>query len=869
MSDPIEGESDGPGQVVERYRTLVEASSDLIAIVDSDGTITYANGAVETILGYDPDEVIGETGDEYAHPKDRDSVTETFEAVRSGVDESRTVEFRARCVDGSWCWIEATMQNLLDDVGGIVVNGRDITERTERERELATTKERMELALEGANLGIWDWDMQTDEVSRDELLTEMLGYTQSEMGDRMHGWEEIVHPGDEKRHNEALSHHISNWTPYYQCDHRLRTKSGDWKWVRTTGKVVNRDENGSPTRAVGIHQDIDDRKRTELALEEERDMFANGPAIVFNWDDADGWPIEYVSTNVEDVLGYTPAELQSGDVLFADLIHEDDLDQVARQVAEHDEAGAEHMSLDPYRVLTAEGDVRWVMEHTRYVDDGGDGSHLLGYLIDITERKRRERELEKREQKYRHLFEDTRDALMVFDREGYLDCNERALELFGIDSVDGFLEYTPWELSPSEQPDGRDSQEAALKHVEAAFQEGEAFFEWTHQRADGTTFPAEVKLSRFEYDGDPALHAMVRDITERKEYEHAIEQARQELRQVIDLIPDPIFVENRDDELLLTNEANAELVGSTREEIEGKLESELFPDTDHYEKRRQRDLDVMDSGESMVCKERVTTTEGEMRIFQTTRIPFDTAKTDGDAVLGYARDVTALKEYERELEEQRDNLEILNQVVRHDIRNKLQLVLAYADILRTESEAADGEYVEKVLKAAHEAVDITTTARDVTEVMLQSDVDYHPVRLRVALEDEIEDVRSNYNSALVRIDGPLPDARVRADDMLASVIRNLLTNAIQHNDKDIPEITVSATRVDGSVLVRIADNGPGIPDDRKEGIFEQGEMGLDSEGTGLGLYLVDTLVGRYGGEVRVKDNNPDGAVFSVELPIAD
>ena len=611
MSESSENEGGGPGKAF--YRTLAEASSDIITVVDSAGTIMYANGTVETVLGYEPDEVTGTDGDEYVHPADRDSVTETFDAVRAAPGESRTVEFRARSADGSWCWVEATMQNLLDDIDGIVVSGRDVTGHRERERELVTTKERMELALQGANLGIWDWNMQTDEVSRDELLTEMLGYTQAEMGDRMRGWEEIVHPDDEKRHNEALSRHISDRTPYYQCDHRLRTKSGDWKWVRTTGKVVERDENGSPVRAVGIHQDIDDRK----------------------------------------------------------------------------------------------------------------------------------------------------------------------------------------------------------------------------------------------------------------EYERAIEQAREELRQVIDLIPDPIFVQNRDDELLLTNEANAKMVGSTREEIEGEREPDVFPDTEHYEKRRQRDLDVMDSGESMECKETVTTTDGTTRIFQTTRIPFDTAKADGDAVLGYARDVTDLKEYEQELEEQRDNLEILNQVVRHDIRNKLQLVLAYADILQSDVEAADEEYVEQVLGAAHDAVEITTTARDVTEVMLQSDVDHHPVRLRTVLEDEVEDVRSNYDSALVRLDGPLPAVEVMADDMLASVFRNLLTNAIQHNDKEIPEVTVSAASDDGRVLVRVADNGPGIPDDRKGDIFEQGEMGLDSDGTGLGLYLVDTLVDRYGGEVRVEDNDPDGAIFVMALPITD
>lgn len=110
---------------------------------------------------------------------------------------------------------------------------------------------------------------------------------------------------------------------------------------------------------------------------------------------------------------------------------------------------------------------------------------------------------------------------------------------------------------------------------------------------------------------------------------------------------------------------------------------------------------------------------------------------------------------------------------------------------------------------------------------------------------------------------------VLADDMLDSVVRNLLKNAVQHNDKAVPEVTVSVSTDDGSVLVRVRDNGPGIPDEQKAAIFGKGEKGLESNGTGLGLYLVRTLVETYGGEVRVEDNDPDGSVFVLVLPAAD
>lgn len=118
------------------------------------------------------------------------------------------------------------------------------------------------------------------------------------------------------------------------------------------------------------------------------------------------------------------------------------------------------------------------------------------------------------------------------------------------------------------------------------------------------------------------------------------------------------------------------------------------------------------------------------------------------------------------------------------------------------------------------------------------------------------------------MEGSLPTTTVRANSLLNSVFRNLFTNAIVHNDKDVPEITISAEESEEAVQVRVADNGRGVPDAQKEEIFGQEEKGLESAGTGIGLYLVSTLTKGYGGDVWVEDNEPEGAVFVVELPVA-
>jgi signal transduction histidine kinase len=218
------------------------------------------------------------------------------------------------------------------------------------------------------------------------------------------------------------------------------------------------------------------------------------------------------------------------------------------------------------------------------------------------------------------------------------------------------------------------------------------------------------------------------------------------------------------------------------------------------------------------------------------------------------------------LEEQRDDLRLLNQVMRHDIRNDLQLIGAYAELLEGHVDEEGEEYLQVIREHTESATDLTTTARDLAQVLLEPEAETRSVSIDRVLDQQIEEIRSGYPGAVIAVEGAIPDAEVVGNDMLGSVFRNLLSNAIQHNDKSLPEVTVSATEADGTVEVRIADNGPGISDDQKDEIFGKGEKGLESSGAGIGLYLVESLVDTYGGEVRVEDNDPEGAVFVVSLP---
>ncbi len=238
-----------------------------------------------------------------------------------------------------------------------------------------------------------------------------------------------------------------------------------------------------------------------------------------------------------------------------------------------------------------------------------------------------------------------------------------------------------------------------------------------------------------------------------------------------------------------------------------------------------------------------------------------------EGILMSSRDVTERMEYEQRIEDQRDDLQTLNEVVRHDVRNDLQLVTAYADMLADlqSEEAERKEIIDKLRDRANQAVDLTKTAADMATVMLQKEGVSDQVSLRQVFFDEIEDIQDAYPEAEISIKGDVASVKVQANDMLESVFRNLLKNAIQHNDKAVPTITATVTDHDDRVRIRIADNGPGVPDLQKDQIFGKAQKGLDSEGTGIGLHLVQTLMTSYGGDVWVEDNDPVGSVFVFEL----
>lgn len=223
------------------------------------------------------------------------------------------------------------------------------------------------------------------------------------------------------------------------------------------------------------------------------------------------------------------------------------------------------------------------------------------------------------------------------------------------------------------------------------------------------------------------------------------------------------------------------------------------------------------------------------------------------------------KRTERELERRTEELTILNHLTRHDIRNDISLVVGRARELAEHVEPRGQSALDEIVQSSNHVLQLTRTVGDVVESISEEDADLRPVVLSRVLGIEIEKAQGLYRGAEISLESDVVGIRVRANDLLSSVVGNLISNAVFYNDKAVPVVVLTVEVEEEIVTLRVADNGPGIPDRRKDHVFAKGERGPRSAGMGIGLSLVDRLVDQYGGEIHVEDNEPTGSVFCVEL----
>jgi len=168
---------------------------------------------------------------------------------------------------GRWHLIDAQPTVGAGSAQGMVVQIRDITDTRRLRDQVREEKMRADMALTNSELGTWDWSVTTGRVAFSDRMMTMLGYTPGDWAPHEESWAALVHPDDLPAVKEALKAHLEGRTETYDTVHRLRRKDGSYAWIRDIGRVVERDADGRPLRAIGTHADVTEAKELELGLQ--------------------------------------------------------------------------------------------------------------------------------------------------------------------------------------------------------------------------------------------------------------------------------------------------------------------------------------------------------------------------------------------------------------------------------------------------------------------------------------------------------------------------------------------------------------------------------------------------------------------------
>jgi len=287
----------------------------------------------------------------------------------------------------------------------------------------------------------------------------------------------------------------------------------------------------------------------------------------------------------------------------------------------------------------------------------GNVEGVTAFVRDITRRKRVETALTESELKYRRLFESSNDAIMMLDTERFVDCNEATLKVFGYSTRDEFLGKHPAEVSPPRQADGRDSRVAADEKIATAFRTGRNYFEWLHQRADGTVFPADVLLTPMDFRGQRVLQATVRDISARKQAEAALRDSEERYRQLVEETGEGIGIADADERFVYTNRAADEVFGVTRGGLVGRSLLE-FLDKEQVQMVLRQTAERR-AGRTNSYELLITRPDGTKRVTLVTASPRHDVDGGYAGSFGIVRDITELKRAEEQLRQTSSYLENL------------------------------------------------------------------------------------------------------------------------------------------------------------------------------------------------------------------
>lgn len=317
---------------------------------------------------------------------------------------------------------------------------------------LQKSEDLLSKSQEIAHVGSWQFELTTRRLICSDEACRIFGVQPQEFSGSLDDFVELVHPDDLASVEAAYSGSLRESEGSHEVEHRIVLKdSGEVRHLHEKWEHV-RDSSGRSIRVVGMVQDITDRTNVEEALREAHDIISRSPAVAFRWKNEEGWPVDFVTDNVEELFGLSADNFMSGRVAYSETIHPEDLDRVAAEVADHSaEQELERFVHRSYRIVTNVGEVKWVDDRTYMKRDStGRITHYEGIVQDVTAREGAENELARAQALLLAAIEQSPAGILIADAPDVRIrvANPAALGMWGSSAADmtniSVIEHMRW-----------------------------------------------------------------------------------------------------------------------------------------------------------------------------------------------------------------------------------------------------------------------------------------------------------------------------------------------------------------------------------------------------------------------------------------
>ncbi|HEY9649651.1 MAG TPA: PAS domain S-box protein, partial [Coleofasciculaceae cyanobacterium] len=636
------------------FRQLAENIRDIFFVYSADLQLLYVSPAYEELWGESREY-------RYAHPdawldqihsEDRDRIIGILPQINQ---HNLTYEYRILRQDSQERWIR-TRTFLVNDESGnlhrIVGISEDCTERKQLELALQQSEKRFRSAFETAAVGMCLVSPEGRCLDANRSVCQLLGYSKQELLTLT--WREITYPEDVETDLKLAQQLWDGEISSYQLEKRYLHKRGQIIWGLLSVSLI-RDLRQNPLYFIGQLQDISDRKAAELSLRTVSDrlqyLLTASPAVIFSSPTHGDYTATFISPNVSSILGYEAQNFRESSKFWAMRVHPDDLERITSSFPKIFEQGS--CSYE-YRFLHADGTYHWLSSQLRLVQDElGNPLEFVGYMIDISDKKRTEEKLRETQQHLQAILDYSPAAIYVIDRDNKHLLVNRCYETLVSMTPEKIIGKTIYEVWPTEFCD------AFAINNQQILQSGEPMeFEEVAPHADGMHTYITIKFPLYNTNGDAyAVCGISADITERKQAEEELRTSQRFIQKIADSSPNLLYLYDLEEQRnIYVNRRITQMLGYTPEEVQA-MGNQLFPTLMHPDDLRvapekQRQMAAACDGDVIDFEYRLRHKNGEWRWLYSWDTPF-ARNADGKPtqILGTATDISDRKQLELALQQ--------------------------------------------------------------------------------------------------------------------------------------------------------------------------------------------------------------------------